>query len=238
MPYSKLKLILSLVPGLLLSLFAVAQTANLQFNPEKTKLPRTFYQIFDKNLPIAYGRVFTGYSPQITGSPFFNGPGWTDGKVVFDNVTYEHLKLQYDVYANELIVKRDENLPYILSAEKIAGFTLGELSFIKIAKDNSWKLPPGFYQLQTNGPVQQIAARKKILKEIIEDSRIKKEFITVDEFYGFDEEQMIPIKNKKALFQLVKDKKALIRKELKGRNLSFKNNREAFITTAIEIYNQ
>ncbi|MGC4235003.1 MAG: hypothetical protein QM594_18670 [Niabella sp.] len=198
-------------------------------------LPQVFYKTFDRDLPIYNGRLFSGYPSSIKGTAFFNDIQKEIGTAVYDGVAYKNLPLMYDVNADELIVRSDDNLPYILSSDRVSAFTFRDLTFMRI--DNNI-IPKGFYQVLEQGTLTLLCKRRKIIKESIVGMSLERDFLVTDKFYILKDNRFYPATSRKTFYKTIKEKKQLVAKALRSQNMRFKNDPEAFITTGIHIYNQ
>ncbi|GAB3422832.1 hypothetical protein [Niabella aquatica] len=205
------------------------------FAEAPTYLPSVFYKTFGQDLPIYNGRLFGGYSSNIKGTAFFNDVQREIGTIVYDGVAYKDLPLIYDIYTDELIVRNNDNLPYLLFSNRISAFTFKNYYFIRI---DSNAVPTGFYQIIERGALSLFCKRQKVIKETIDGMTVERNFIVTDRFYILKNDQYYPVTSKRAFYKLVKEKKQAIAKQLRSQNLTFKKNFEDFITTGIYIYNQ
>ncbi len=198
-------------------------------------LPQVFYKTFNRDLPIYNGRLFSGYPSGIKGTAFFNDIQKEIGTAVYDGIAYKNLPLIYDVITDELIVRSDDNLPYVLFSDRVSAFTFRDFTFIRI--DNGI-LPKGFYQVLERGTLTFLCKRQKIIKESIVGMSLERDFLVTDKFYVLKDNKFYPVTSRKTFYKTIKEKKQLVAKALRSRNIKFKNDPEAFITTGIHIYNQ
>ncbi|HMR82431.1 MAG TPA: hypothetical protein PKE30_04840 [Niabella sp.] len=216
--------------------FSKAFTQQTDFSVESLSyLPEVFYKTFDRDLPVYNGRLFSGYSSSIKGTAFFNDIQKETGTAVYDGVAYKNLRLMYDLNTDELIVRGDDNLPYILFSDRVSAFTFRDLTFIRI--DNNI-IPKGFYQVLEQGALTLLCKRQKIIKESIVGMSLEREFLVTDKFYILKDNVFYPITSRRTFYKTIREKKQLVAKALRSRNLRFKDDPEAFITTGIHIYNQ
>ncbi len=201
-------------------------------------LPETFYKTFGKDLPIYNGRLYQGYLPTITGTPFLDEDQWTGGIVFFDSTWYKDVQLKYDVVAGELMVDNPGRMPVILPNNRLYGFTLGQRKFVKLGPGNSSLLSSGFYEMLSEGTLTALALRKKTIKETTGQSVIEREFIWNTRFFIYKDGTFYPVNSKRNLYAIIKEKKAAIHKALKKNDIRFRKNPEAAIRMATQLYNQ
>lgn len=219
-----------------LFLFSKIFAQQTDFSTESISyLPQVFYKTFDRDLPIYNGRLFGGYPSNIKGTAFFNDIQREIGTAVYDGVAYKDLPLLYDTYTDELIVRSNDNLPYILFSSRVSAFTFRDLTFIRI--DNN-TIPEGFYQVLERGTLTLFCKRQKIIKESIVGMSVERDFLGTDKFYILKDNAFYSVASRKAFYKIVKEKKQLVAKALRSQNIRFKNSPETFITTGIHIYNQ
>lgn len=229
-----MRLTLGLLVLLLYLNKAFSQDIDNPFN-QTPSFPHEYMEAFDSNVPMFNGRVFSGYPPNYTGTSFFLDIIKTKGSVIYDSILYKDLFLTYDVYTDNVIVRSDKFLPFILYNERVSGFTLDSLKFLRITDRGSEN---GFYQVVQNGALLLLAKRQKILNENLEQNKVLIDFLRKDKFYIIKDDQWYPVSSKRALYKLLKEKRRPIVKKIKQKDIFFNKNREEFITTAVQLFNK
>jgi hypothetical protein len=188
--------------------------------------------------PLYYGVEHYGYSAKIKGTAYFGSEEWQTGSVVYDNVLYTNLSMKYDLVADEVIVLHPNNyFGVTLSKEKVSAFDIGNQSFIYLPRKNAYSLKPGYYALAASGIVSLlIKETKKIAEEI--SNEVNSSFVDNKEYYVLQNGESFKINNESALISLFGDKSRRVRDYLKEKDISFKQAKELFITTAVVYYNQ
>jgi len=100
------------------------------------------------------GKFYTYFLPPWTGgTQFFNGPGFVKGSVTLRGVTYDNLRLKYDVFNQQLVLQYEtssgsDNL-IVLSDAWLETFNLGGVHFEILAIQDSLKR---IYQVMGTAP--------------------------------------------------------------------------------------
>lgn len=197
-------------------------------------LPDAYYTSFSQDLPVYNGRLYSGYASNIIGNAYLFDQAMYKGWVEYDSIAYNNLSLSYDIYAQHLIVYGQNNLANILYGERVSAFQLEDKSFLRLTIPG---IAIGFYQLITKGEITLICKRQKTLKEKLDQMIIEREFLNADQFFVLKNGQVIPLSSKRALRKIIQEKKQLISRELRQRNIRFKSDKEKYITTAVQLYN-
>ncbi|WP_300597868.1 hypothetical protein [Niabella sp.] len=201
-------------------------------------LPETFYQTFRNDLPVYNGRLYQGYLPTITGTPFVDEDQWIGGVVFFDSTWYKDLQLKYDAVAGELQVENPAKMPVILPNNRLYAFTLGQRKFVQLGMGNNNQLSTGFYEILSEGRLTALVLRRKTIKETTGQSVVEREFIWGNRFFIHKDGVFYPVNSKRNLYAIIKEKKAAIHKALKRNDIRFRKNPEAAIKMATQLYNQ
>ncbi|SDC81535.1 hypothetical protein [Niabella drilacis] len=215
-----------------------AQRSGSSLFKDPVYLPERFYTTFSNDLPIYNGRLYQGYLPTITGTPFMDDDQWMEGTVFFDSTWYKNTRLKYDVVAGELVIENPNKMPVILPGSPLYAFTLGQERFIKLGPGNSTVLPAGFYEILDEGALTVLALRKKIIRETTGQSTVEREFTWNNRFYIYRDKVFYPVSSKKNLYALIKEKRSAIHKALKRKKARFRKDPEATIRMAVQLYNQ
>lgn len=223
---------------ILLTAALYAQRGGASLFKDPVYLPDAFYATFNNDLPIYNGRLYQGYLPTITGTPFLEEDKWAEGTLYFDSTWYKNVRLKYDAVAGELLIENTNKMPVILPGNLLNAFTIEKKKFIKLGAGNSKVLSSGFYEILDEGTLTPLALRKKIIKETAGQSMIEREFVWSTRFYIYKEGMFYPVSSKKNLYALLKEKKTVIHKALKRKQIRFRKEPEAAIRMAAQLYNQ
>jgi hypothetical protein len=228
------KLLLSILSAFILS--AACGQDNLKKTAEPVFLPDSFYLTFRDHLPLLNGRLFTGYSPATAGHPFYPKNSWVPSVIKYDGIWYK-AQAMYDVCNKDLVVQHsDSTFPFIVLPERLEQFTLDNRNFIRLDQTTDAKLTPGFYEVITEGAFTFIAKREKIIEEEIVDRTVEREFVVTDMFFVRKDNRFYRIKKKGDLYAIIKDKKSVIQKSIKEKQIDIRKNLEEAIIVAAGFY--
>jgi hypothetical protein len=183
------------------------------------------------------------YLASIHGIAFFQDKSFRRGSVLYDDLWYGDIPMRYDEVAEELVVlQKDMNgIPSVLLRDRVKRFDISGTVFVRL--DKSPGLPnPGYYQLVADGPLRLYIRRRKLIVEIIADAyrtgSVEREFQDKDEYYVLKNGAYHPVRHKKEILNLLRDKRREVIRLLNQSKLKFRQGPEAYITAACKYYNQ
>jgi hypothetical protein len=203
-----------------------------------------YYQSTGDQSGLYNGSQYAGYpfAFKDAAHPFFFTNLFTTGSVVYDNILYTDAQLLYDE-AGDVLIFRDTSHRLQLISDRISRFTIWGNNFIRIEKDSTARdiINTGFYNLLYQG--EDIQVIKKEVKNIREDIRNNYDgvirYIEVKKYYYIKKNNTFyPVKNKKVVIEIFKDRKKEIQQYIKVNRLSFKNDRDNMLIKATAYYEQ
>ena len=226
----------------LLSCFnAKAQLNGSSFSPQMDpadSLANNFYISHRGSaLSLYNGRLFHGYGGY-KGNGYYAFSDWAVGSIQYDGIWYDSVKLIYDIYADDIIVRSLNNDPVILFKDRVQKFTLQGLQFIRLQADKDGVIRTGFYQVLALGKLTIIARRTKLVDEKIEDGMAIREFRATNRFYAYKDGVYHSFNKQKKLLALVRESKSSIQQQLRKEGIRWKTNRELVMSRIANIYNQ
>lgn len=203
-----------------------------------------YYQSAGDQSGLYNGSQYAGYpfAFKDEAHPFFRTNLFSTGSVVYDNILYTDAQLLYDE-AGDVLIFRDTAHRLQLISDRISRFTVLDNSFIRIEKDSNTRaiINTGFYNLLYEGGDIQVL--KKEVKNIREDIRNNYDgvirYIEVKKYYYIKKNNLYyPVKNKKTILEIFKNRKKEIQQYIKSTKLSFKNDRDNMLKRAAAYYEQ
>lgn len=177
-------------------------------------------------------QIFNGpeYIPadiNIKGHPFFEQKTLQLGVVKYDGNFYDHIKMGFDIYRNELaIVHYDEKEHFSLirlSNQKINSFGFNGHRFIRLIKEENKGLSAtGFYEILHNGNLKVLAKRVKKVQPTTERP-YRYEFYNDSKLFIYKDGIFHHIGSKNMLFNLLEDEKKAIRRVRRRKKDGFEN---------------
>jgi hypothetical protein len=209
-----------------------------------------FAQIAGENLPyisaykeqIAYfqelitGGQYDEPSPFIKGDPFHFSRQFERGSLRINGITYPDVPLLYDTYRDQLVTFHPIfNQKILIKPEKIDGFTLSNgHKFRHFAGNESYlRHGNGIYQVIVEGKAIALAKRYKTTKALRELSRFNEEYLEKVEFFIRKEGVFFPIKNASSAYLALDLDPKTLKKVIKSKGLSFKQNPEDFLNVLV-----
>jgi hypothetical protein len=176
----------------------------------------------------------------ISGHQFFNIDSITKGSVTYDGLGYYNISMRYDLVRDEVIIQHPNGFAINLIKQKLDSFSLFDQQFVKIenVKGAGGLDSTGYYQQLYSSPaISLLAKRKKFLQEVIGRTSIETSIYSRDFYYIVKDGNYYPIKNKKALLEILKDKKSETQQYIKRNRLRFREFEKDVLET-VSYYDQ
>jgi hypothetical protein len=182
------------------------------------------------------GALYPGYPyPFKKGIPFFISDQMDSGWVLYDNILYKGLRVQYD-NLSEMVIVEDNGFPIVLNNKRLKAFKMGTRSFISEGKRETTidGIDHWFYEVLQEGSCTVL---KRILKTVTEDlsnNQTIDRLINPLDYYFFKIGAVIyPISAKKDLLAIFPAEKKEIKQFIKQNKLNFRRNKgDAFLRVA------
>jgi hypothetical protein len=186
------------------------------------------------------GLFHYSYSSYIEGNAYFLIDSFYKGAVVYENILYKDIFMKYDVVADQLVVKANEqtSMPLSLYSPRVKEFSFSGLKFFYNDKTNGiTSLANGFYLELVKGNATAICKTTKIISEIVSANDILRKFEERKLYYIIKNNHPYLIRRKKDLLNTLKDQKDAIQKFMRKKKLIFRRNKEGTIISVTEFYN-
>ena len=173
------------------------------------------------------------------GHPFFKTNTAGTGSVIYDNILYENVQMQYDE-VQEVLFMQDSVHRIQLLNQRIAGFTLFDNTFIHIVKDsqNAVLVNSGFYNVLYNGKIKLLKKEEKMIREDVSTGVIIRYIEILNYYYIEQNNAWYSIKNKNSIVDIFKDYKKEIRQYIKKNKLSYRKDRDNMLIKTTAYYDQ
>ena len=187
------------------------------------------------------GPLYEPYPRQFTsGHQFFNIDSVTKGSVSYEGLGYYDIPMRYDIVRDEVIIQHPTGFPVNLIKQKLDSFTLFDEHFVKIenVKDVNGMDSIGYYhQVYSSPDISFLVRRRKFLQEVTGRTSIETVVYSKNFYYIVKEGVCYPIKNKKALLEILEDKKSETQQYIKRNKLRFKQFENDVLQT-VSYYDQ
>ena len=237
-----MKMLLLCGLGTLLGLPALGQAAR----PDTSLLAATnsLRQQYDRVLPdesgLYSGPVYVNYvRPGTQGHRFFDSAEPQVATIIYGGVAYAGVPARYDLVRDQLVLSAQGGaLDLSLVNERVARFTLGGHTFVRVAGDSAAGLPerPTFYDLLVPGPVRVLAAYRKKYTEGLEASRIVSEITARTDYFIQKEGHCYPASKVGDVLRLFPQQRAALRSYAQANNLQFDEAGRASALVALVRY--
>ncbi|GAB3911902.1 hypothetical protein GCM10028803_54290 [Larkinella knui] len=186
------------------------------------------------------GAEYVGHLPSIKGYAYLDSL-WQTGSVRYDGVTYQNVRLLYDLVDDVVVVPHIDSV-YRLKLQniKIDRFSIANRHFIRVVRDTAHNigLRTGFYEQLYDGRSKVLAKRVKTIKTEMVQNAVKEEYLTDNSFYIGKNGLFYAVKTKRSVLNLFADQKKALRKYLRENRIKFARNREAAIVKLTQQYDE
>jgi hypothetical protein len=204
-----------------------------------------YHQFIGYMAPLYNGQQYVDYTAKLfKGHPFYKSTEFDTCSIVYENILYENVLMKYDLVKNKIVVFNPETkFELMVWDEKVSNFTLHEHSFIKLlVKDSSNKSLPAtdFYDVLYKGKTLSLYHKetKKILEDLNNNDGIRRLIDDINDFYIYKNNTYQLANNKKAILNVLKDKKTELKKIIKKNNINLKENFEEGVTAIVSYYDK
>lgn len=185
------------------------------------------------------GREHIRYLPMIEGTAYYLSSAWQTGSLVFEGVLYKDVAMQYDLVADELVVRHLNGVTgIVLFTERIQSFNLGDKKFVYLHTGAESMLKPGIYEELVKGQLSLYAKRSKFIEQNIVFNVLEQKFIDNNGLYLLKDDKYYPVKKQKEIFALIADNKREVTAFMKRSKIKYKSNPELAAIKIVEYYNQ
>ncbi|MBO0934845.1 hypothetical protein [Fibrella aquatilis] len=178
------------------------------------------------------GIEYIGYDRRLKVHPFFESDTMQNGAIQANGQVFA-LPMLYDIVRDEVVLAHPTGYRMALFSDRIQSFSFLNHTFVRMADSTKHGLPTGFYDLLYNGPTQLVARHKK---EILINPSVSGGYGVFDPkttYYIKKSGQFYVVKNKRALFNLLEDRKKQLAAFARKERLQFKPNMDdAFMKLA------
>ncbi|HEX5151383.1 MAG TPA: hypothetical protein VFW07_08035 [Parafilimonas sp.] len=215
--------------------FAKAQNS---FDSSFADAVSVYKKTMGENIHLFNGSEYIDYDHRISGNPFFGSLHFTDGSVVYDDITYTHIQMIYDILNDDVIIKNYNGIALLLTKEKISSFNVTGHHFVKIMADSAATgLKTGFYDVLYDGTTKLLVKRKKEITEKIEMQNLESSFTQHDQYYILKDTVYYPAHDKNAALRALKDRKSELKKFIHQDKIKFRKDFETALLKTVAYYN-
>jgi hypothetical protein len=143
---------------------------------------------------------------------YFLGKYTTEGTLVFDEVLFEDIELQYNLYTQQVIVllETENSEQYVtVTLDKVSRFSIYDHEFTQVQGDGV--MAKGIYELAYAGANSSVFIKRTNNKmERIEHGEVKDEYTPINKYYVKNEFGTFHITSKKKLIEAYQNSEQLI----------------------------
>ncbi len=171
--------------------------------------------------------------------PFFKDDKPGTASVIYDNVLYENVQMQYDE-VQDVVFMQDSSRRIQLLNQRVTAFTLFGNSFIRLVKDsaNAVLVNTGFYNLLYSGSTRLLKKEEKMIREDVSTGVIIRYIEVMSHYYIDRNNTWYSIKSKNGLLDIFKDRKKDLRQFIKKNKLNYRKDRDNMLVKVTAYYDQ
>ncbi len=199
-----------------------------------------YNQAVGVNSPLYKGKEYLDYNFRIEGNQYFQSDLWQKGSVFYEGQFYQDVTMKYDI-ANKVVILDHAQLPVPITLESssVEHFSLLGHHFIRLVADTTnAAVSTGFYDLLYDGNTQFLINREKVLRDEIDDRKLRFWFEEKDTYFIRKEGAYYKVKSKKSVLNVFPNHKKEIRKFLKKNKIKYRKQREEAIYLMVKYYDQ
>jgi hypothetical protein len=179
----------------------------------------------------------------VKGTPFFLSDSLVRGSIYYDNAIFNNVQLQYDIVSDDVIINDYTHSSHIkLVKEKIKNFTILQhpFHFLDPGKNASAFMKAGFYEQLTGTDDSPLSLYVRHEKKITFPANPEEQagYAQSDSYFLKSKDEFYRVETKRALLEVLKDKKDLLKKYIGDNNIDFKKNLEQALIKTTSYYSQ
>lgn len=191
---------------------------------------------------IVTGGYYVDPSKNIEGHPYFESRNFENGEIEINGLVYREVPLLYDIWNDEILTFQPVHKKKILvRADKVQGFAIGEdqpKRFIRIPENPGYNFHKnGIYELVKKGEVSLLAKHYKQTKDKRDVSKFSDVFYEKRDYFLKKDTELQLIRTKKQAREFLNLDKKAFREVFKGQRISFRSERERYLSKLVDHYN-
>lgn len=181
------------------------------------------------------------YEGKWEGTPFLDSTtNFYRGSVVYDNVLFENVPLQYDLIQDQVFSTFPNGVvKYTLVSEKVASFSFANRKFIQLADQNLQEpadLANGFFEEVYGNQSKVLIKRNKTVQKIVDTYGVRLKFSERIRYFILLNNVLHQVDNERGLLKLLSSKSDQIKKHLSNNQLKFKSSPVETLIAAASYY--
>lgn len=221
----------------ILFLFVICNTSIIN---GQTNSNKSIYDWFDSivgkgNLDINSGEVLQDYDKIINKVDRFYFKDYARATVLYDNLIYNDVLLNYDIYKDDVIIKPNNvfsNTPLILNKEKLLFFFVNGKNFVNLNSKLpvDYEIENGFYEESLiNEKFTLYTKHSKHKKDIIIGNNLYDDFTESSNFILLYQNKLYEINSRKSISVILPEHKKSINKYYANNQKLERSNKAKFL---------
>ncbi|HEY4107386.1 hypothetical protein [Puia sp.] len=194
-----------------------------------------FYQSYvGPDAAIYNGIVYQANYRDTQGDQWFQSGNLTTGTLIYENLTYTHIPLLYDLVHDQLVISDPKGQLLVPPPGKVRQFTFADHLFVYLSVNNS----PGYYEQLSSGYASLFVRHTKKWEERIEGAELHHYITSHDEYFIYKQDHFYSVGSDKRLLTLLSDKKKQLQQFQNAQHLRFKKDPATAMQAIVDHYNQ
>ena len=192
-----------------------------------------------------HAELYNGPQPEpylsfTEGDPYFKTSTFSSGTVGYNGLIYREVPILYDLVRDELIIRHPQGDAFSVTMEKVDSFSFSGHYFIKLKIDSTTSplTKSSFYEKVFAGRIMLLARNRKFIQEQSGTTSFERKIYERNQYYLLKDGKYYPVKNKKSLLAVLKDKRNELQHYIRKNNLEFRDNIKAYMTQVVAYYDQ
>jgi len=192
-----------------------------------------------------HAELYNGPQPEpyltfTEGDPYFTTSTFSSGTIRYNGLIYQEVPILYDLVRDELVIRHPNGDRFSVFMEKVDSFSFSGHYFIKLKIDSTTSplTKSSFYEKLFSGRIMLLARNRKFIQEQSGTTSFERKIYERNQYYVLKDGKYYPVKNKKSLLAVLKDKRNELQQYIKKNNLEFRNNFKADMSEVVAYYDQ
>ncbi|MGI4872218.1 MAG: hypothetical protein ACRYFX_13710 [Janthinobacterium lividum] len=226
--------------GPLLALPTLGQTvrADTSLLAATNSLHQHYASVLRDESGLYSGPAYVNYvRPGTPGHRFFDSDKPQTATITYGGIIYAGVRARYDLVRDQVVLSAQGGTADLsLVTERVACFTLGSHTFVRLSSDSALGLPErNFYDLLVTGPVRVLASRRKKYEETLQDGHIVSELAARTDYFLVQAGRSYPVSKLGDVLRQFPQQRAALRSYARANQLEFDEaRREAAIVALVQ----
>jgi hypothetical protein len=221
---------------LCLSLTSLAQPAPVDSAASiPTARAAVFYQSYIGPDAAIYNGILYQQNDRVAeGDPWFISGNLTAGTLVYEDLTYTHIPMMYDLVRDQLVISDPKGQLITPPAARVQQFTFAGHVFVYGSVNNT----TGYFEQLATGYASLFCRHSKKVEEILENGQFHRFITAHEQYYLLRQGRYYSVASEKQLITLLSDKKKELEQFRQANDTQHKKDPATAMQAIVDHYNQ